>query len=584
MRQRRFLLPALLVLLLIFATGKAGFMLYNSHTEALSVGESLLVWVRGLPLDLRTSAILLLLPALCSLQRKVSLRKLLAPYYLLVGLAIAVTTVGDTVMYEFWHFKLSSVVLSYAASPEGATNSVPPSFIATRFGAVVLLALVTAMALTLVTPKRARREWFVAGALLVLALLPIGVGSCYRQGQSLFRSHAATNPTFAFALSFKQEYSALRYMSNEECLSLSQALYPTGAGELLDTLLSTTRPNILIVQWESLSGKFVKETGGLPDVTPNLSHLISEGVFFSHYYSNSFRTDRGTVSLQSGTLSHPSVSLMRESKLHSHLPSLPRTLTHEAGYKTIYLYGGPMTNMGKELYLRDIGYDTLLDGTAFEGEEPAGTWGAHDKTTARLLPQLLAKQDTARPWLLTYQTISSHEPWQVPYQRLSDPVLNAFAYTDHCLAQLIDSLRALPLWNNLLVIVIPDHGYLYQQTYEDPEFFHSPMLWLGGALKGEARTVDVLMNQSDIAATLLGQMQLPHADFPFSRDVLSSAYTYPFAYCNFPAGLMLRDSTGVSLFDLTASRPILESPSPSPERIRRARAIMQRTYLDIHDR
>ncbi|MCD7721660.1 MAG: LTA synthase family protein [Prevotellaceae bacterium] len=572
---RMWLIRALMVLLAVFALGKVGFTLYNSNVEALSLWRLILVWANGLPLDVRTSALLLLIPALCSLQRRLSLRLLLIPYYIVVGIALSVTIVGDTVMYEFWQFKLSSVILSYAASPEGATNSVPASFIVWRILVVVLFALLIAAALYLVTPKRAEaKAWRGLIVTIVIAVLPIGVGSCYQRGQTLFQDHAATNPTFAFFSSFLLERS-FHYMPDDECASLVGELYPP-TDDLTDTLLLTSTPDILIVQVESFSGKFVRELGGLEGVAPNLSRLIPEGVFFDEYYSNSFRTDRGTVSLQSGTLSHPTLSLMRERQYHASLPSLARSLK-EGGYETAYLYGGAYTNMGKRAYLEDMGFDELIDGSAFPDTCLRCSWGVHDEVAGAWLRDWLTNKDAARPLFVTWQTISSHEPWEVPYSRLSDPVLNAFAYTDSCIGALVDSLRATPLWDNLLIIVIPDHGHLYQQTYEDPDFFHSPMLWLGGALR-QPRRVSTLMNQSDIAATLLAQLGLPHDDYPYSRNIFSKRYTGPSVYCCFPAGIMLKDTSGVSVFDITAREPITEAPSHSDERILKAKAVLQQSY------
>ena len=103
------------------------------------------------------------------------------------------------------------------------------------------------------------------------------------------------------------------------------------------------------------------------------------------------------------------------------------------------------------------------------------------------------------------------------------------------------------------------------------------MLWLGGAIRSPRR-MDVLMNRSDLAATLLSQMGRPHRQFPWSRNVLSKDYTYPFAYSSYPGGILFADSTGVSVFDITADEPITEQPSPSPERLRRAKAILQTSY------
>ncbi|MCD8302858.1 MAG: LTA synthase family protein [Prevotellaceae bacterium] len=577
-RQRLFLPFCLIALLLLFGAGRLGFILYNSSIESLSTGQFLLTWLRGIPLDLRTASLLLIVPALCSLQTRIPLRPLLVPYYVIVGLCVSVTTVADTVMYEFWKFKLSSVIISYALSPEGATNSVPPSFIIIRFAALAVYWLVVTLCLTALTPRRSagfRRLWLHCIVIVVLALLPFKVGTAFSSRQSLFRNHASVNPLFAFAVSFGEQ-GRYQYLPPAECDSLVSNLYPAtdGEEELTDTLLSVSRPNILVIQMESFGARFVSELGGEADVASGLSRLIPEGVFFTDYYSNSFRTDRGTVSLQSGIISHPTLSLMREARYHSSLPSLPRRLS-ENGYTTVYFYAGEMTNMGKHEYLTDMGYDSLYDIARFSHMQRECAWGMHDGTACSRLLRLLREKDTQSPWFVTFQTISSHEPWEVPYDRLPDPVLNAFAYTDECVAQLVDGLRASPLWDNLLIIILPDHGYLYRQTYEDPEFFHAPLLWTGGAIR-EPRRLSVLMNQSDIAATLLAQMGIPHADFRWSRNVLSTAYTSPFVYCNFPEGIMLRDSTGVSLFDIAAERPVTAIPQEGdPQRTLKAKCILQ---------
>ena len=52
-----------------------------------------------------------------------------------------------------------------------------------------------------------------------------------------------------------------------------------------------------------------------------------------------------------------------------------------------------------------------------------------------------------------------------------------------------------------------------------PRFYHIPLLWLGGAVK-QPMQVDKIMNQTDLAATLLGQLGLEHTAFTFSRNVL----------------------------------------------------------------
>ena len=59
---------------------------------------------------------------------------------------------------------------------------------------------------------------------------------------------------------------------------------------------------------------------------------------------------------------------------------------------------------------------------------------------------------------------------------------------------------------------------------------------------------------------------------------MSANYTYPFAYCSFPSGIVFVDSSGHSVYDITSHLPIAESPTPNTQRIDRAKAILQKSY------
>ena len=591
-RQSHFLEYLFCHLILVFLIGRIGFMLYNRSLESFSFSDIFDACTTGLfAHDALLSALLLAVPWLAALLAvrypRFPLRHILTPYYIVLALVVGILIVADAIMYEFWQFKLGYVVLSYASSPEGTTNSVSTGFLLARAFALITLVALVIVPCIILTPKRmegtaSEKHWFrnisiIWSFMLVYSLFTLRTGNAYYSPR-IFLNHAATNPLLAFASTIPsntEHPDHRQYLDPSVCDEAFNALYPDSTEDITDTLLTISRPNVLLVFMESFGGKFVKELGGLPDVSPNLSRLIPEGIFWENYYSNSFRTDRGTVSTYSGWLSYPVQSLMKETQRHHRLPSIAKSLEAE-GYETTYLYPGPMTNMGKRDYLANMHFNELLDHTAFEPHEINSAWGANDSTSAMKAYQTIAQKDTTSKWFMAYQTISSHEPWDVPYHRLSDKVQNAFAYTDHCVGQLIDSLRTLPVWDNLLVIIIPDHGFLYQQNFQDPEFFHSPMLWLGGAVRKPQR-MHMLMNQSDLAATLLSQMQVPHRQYPWSRNVLSTHYTYPFVYCNFPAGVLFKDSTGVSIFDLTASRTILEQPSDNGHRAIKARAILQRS-------
>lgn len=598
-KQNHFLEYLFCHLLIVFFIGRLAFVVYNRHIDSFSLRDVMhACWTGFVSHDIFIVALLLTFPwlmGLCALRwSSLHLRRILTPYFILMGFCVGVLISADTVMYEFWQFKLSAVVLSYAASPEGTTNSVSMTFLATRAIGCLVMILLSMVPCIMLTPRKLlvdgiTRIWFrnisiIWIFLLVVLFTFVRVGDVYSNRVSLFINHAAVNPVYGFfsSFSFSDKYTdEFNYLDETERAESFSGLYPTDTEDMLDTLLTAQRPNILIVMMESFGGKFIEELGGVPDVSPNISRLIPEGIFWDNYYSNSFRTDRGTVSAYSGYISYPTVTLMKEIEMHASLPSLAHSLAQQA-YHTSYLYAGEMTNMGKGDYLLNAGFQTLYDYTAFSQDELTSSWGADDDVSARKAFRLIAQKDSAEQWFMTYQTLSSHEPWVVPYHRLEDEKLNAFAYTDQCVGDLIDSLKNLPLWKNLLVILIPDHGFLYEQTYEDPEFFHSPMLWLGGAIS-KPRCIHTLMNQSDLPATLLSQMGIPHGEYCWSRNVLSKNYTYPFVYCNFPAGIMFKDSTGVSIFDISADEPIREIPGDDGERIRKAQAILQTSYDQLDE-
>ena len=593
-----YLLRLWLSLLLLFALGKMVFLMYNADVSPFGCADAWQVWWHGLTMDISTAGYVTALPLLLALVsvwwRRLPLRWVLWPYLTVVAVLLAVIIGGDTVLYEFWKFKLNAAIFGYMQNPEGATSSVSPLFIITRVGGILLLAVLAGWLLLRRTPVHfpAVRRRLVHTVLLVLCggALFVGIRGGVQQGvmnvgvayysPSLFLNHAAVNPAFSLlsSLSKTKDFGGQFNWQDDKSLARSfEGLYPGETEDIQDTLLRVKRPNVLVVLMESFGSKFVHELGGLPDVAPGMSRLIPQSIFWTRFYSNSFRTDRGTVSAFSGWVSYPTVSLMRLPEKHNHLPSLARSLQRE-GYHTGYLYGGDITIMNKKGYLVATGYRQLTSAADFPKRETSESkWGANDSVTARRTYEMIAGGQMPEPWHMTFQTLSSHEPFEVPYHRLSDKKLNAFAFTDHCVTTLIDSLRNTPQWDNLLVILIPDHGFLYDLTYESPEFFHAPMLWLGGAIR-EPRRMEVLMNQSDLAATLLSQMGISHTDFPWSRNVLSRNYSYPFAYSSFPSGILFADSTGVSVFDITSRKPITEQPAPSPDRIHKAKTILQMSY------
>lgn len=593
--------------LLIFILQKPLFMLYNGSIEkGFGFADYMQVMVHGASLDAATAGYLTAFPFLLVLIsiwfRKFPLKKILYGYYILAAALISIIFVVDMALYTFWGFKLDASVFLYIDSPKEALASVSVGFILLRVLAILLLIALNSWVLLKITPSvltaTRKRIAGTAGMLLLGGVLFIiirggvtestsNIGQVYFSNEP-FLNHSAVNPDFSLLSSMgkSQDFaSEFNFFDEEKRAALFDGLYPTTDGDSIIQVLNTKHPNILIILMEGFGGAFVEPLGGLPDVTPHFNRLSKEGVFFTNCYANSFRTDRGTVCTFSGYLGLPTASVMKIPAKSRTLPAIAEGLS-KAGYKTDFLYGGDINFTNMKSYLLSTGYQRLTANTDFSlAEQTSNAWGVNDDITFEYLYNQLRNRKEEGPWHTAFLTLSSHEPFEVPYHRLEDKIPNAFAYTDECLGKFIDRLKQTPAWKDLLVICLPDHGFYYPREGSNamPRFYHIPLLWLGGAVK-QPMQVDKIMNQTDLAATLLGQLGLEHTAFTFSRNVLGSDYKYPFAFYSFNNGFSFRDSTGVTVFDNNSGSILFDEPEADESRLDKGKAILQTVYDDLGNR
>lgn len=593
--------------LLIFILQKPLFMLYNGSIEkGFGFADYMQVMVHGASLDAATAGYLTAFPFLLVLIsiwfRKFPLKKILYGYYILAAALISIIFVVDMALYTFWGFKLDASVFLYIDSPKEALASVSVGFILLRVLAILLLIALNSWVLLKITPSvltaTRKRIAGTAGMLLLGGVLFIiirggvtestsNIGQVYFSNEP-FLNHSAVNPDFSLLSSMgkSQDFaSEFNFFDEEKRAALFDGLYPTTDGDSIIQVLNTKRPNILIILMEGFGGAFVEPLGGLPDVTPHFNRLSKEGIFFTNCYANSFRTDRGTVCTFSGYLGLPTASVMKIPAKSRTLPAIAEGLS-KAGYKTDFLYGGDINFTNMKSYLLSTGYQRLTANTDFSlAEQTSNAWGVNDDITFEYLYNQLRNRKEEGPWHTAFLTLSSHEPFEVPYHRLEDKIPNTFAYTDECLGKFIDRLKQTPAWKDLLVICLPDHGFYYPREGSNamPRFYHIPLLWLGGAVK-QPMQVDKIMNQTDLAATLLGQLGLEHTAFTFSRNVLGSDYKYPFAFYSFNNGFSFRDSTGVTVFDNNSGSILFDEPEADESRLDKGKAILQTVYDDLGNR
>ena len=595
-------------LVLVFVLQKPLFMAYaGAFHRHYGIMDWLRVMWHGIPIDLSVAGYLTIFPLLLIVIgiwiKSFSVKRIIQVYDVLAALLLSLIFVGDAALYPFWGFKLDASVLFYLRTPKEAVASVSPLMVIIGILVILLVAwmIYRVLVYALKPIEIPYNKVLIRLPVTVLYILLFGplflsirggirestmnVGHAYFTSDQ-FMNHSAVNPGFSLlsSVSKTSDYSEwYDYLEEDRRRELFEGLYDTSL-EGTEKLLNTDRPNVLVLVIEGMGGDFVHAISGRPDVTPRLDSLISQGIFFSNCYAGSFRTDRGMVCVMNGHPGLPMTSIMKLPNKSAALPSLPGKL-REVGYETYFMYGGDInfTNMNSWLY--GTGFKHVTSDAEFTHlERKTNAWGVNDDITfSRLLSEIKERKDSL--WFGGYLSLSSHEPFEVPYHRLNDKICNSFAYTDSCLGAFVDSLRNSPIWDNLLLVITPDHGFRYppQGFAFDPHVHHIPILWLGGAVK-EPKVIDRFTVQPDMAATILAQMGIDFSDFRFSRNVLSDTYKYPFSFYTFSNGLCFIDSTGITLYDDDSGQCLINDPVGSDLRLDRGKAILQTLYDDLETR
>ena len=606
-RKLAFPIAVFAATVVMMAVQKPVFMAYYAVEAA---GAGFRGWIdvlwHGLTLDMTVAGYVTALPILVTLlslwlrlPEKVW-RGVLTTWFVLVAVTTAVIFAVDVALYEHWGFRIDSTVLIYLADPEEAMASVEfwLGVRQTLLAAAYAAGMIWVYRRILGVFDGRTVGWRVAslGSLAVVMLAGFdflairgGTGASVANVSKVyfsptqFLNHAATNPVFSFLASLGDRVDyADEYPFFDEAVRAAKfdALRGNGpAARPTEPVLNTARPNVVIVILESFARTVMDaEVGGEP-VMPYMQRLKGEGIWFENFFANSFRTDRGEVAILSGFPAQTRMSIMKLPAKSRNLPSIARSLAGE-GYATSFAYGGDLNFTNQSSYMYATGWQELIWQKDLRFDAPAADWGYDDALMCDwFADRVIALSDAGKPFLAGLLTLSSHTPFDVPYSKFDDKVLNAMAFSDECVGKMIDRLKASPAWKDLLVVLVADHGYPYPRTltYNEPLRHRIPMIWTGGAV-ARPRVVEDYAAQIDIAATLLAQLGVAHDDFDYSKDIFAPTPPRKFAYYTFNDGFGVVDASGEAVWDATAGRAVTAT---NPELLDVGRTMLQTTYTDI---
>lgn len=609
-------------LFLFLEKGSATQPVDNIFTELPAV-----IW-HGLPLDLSMAGYLSVIPGFLSIAVVWLKRELVKPimniYFIIASLFITCSFLLNASLYPYWKYPLDSTPLFYFfTSPADAIASV--SIWQVILSIVILIVLTIGVWFTLRMRGEKRQQYsryaygygglgsgkrnrfddfdrhrgrtsIILLLLTGLLFLPIrggitvstmNTGQAY-YSQNAYLNHSAVNPLFSLmeSITHQEDFaSQYRFMKDKEADKIFATMTSTSDENTYPLLNEATfkkgTPDILIVIMESFASDIMPSMGSYKDVAVCLDSIAQQSILFTRFYANSFRTDRGMVSILSGYPAQPTTSIMRYPRKTSQLPSIARNLAKYKNYKTTYYYGGDADFCNMRSYLVSQGYQHIISDANFPIEDKLSKWGVPDHiVAARMMEDIKAQQNEKRPMLRILQTSSSHEPFEVPYHRLKDKRLNAFAYTDSVMGAIVREYRKLPRWKNTLIVFVPDHvgGYKEQLNDHDRSRYQIPLILAGGAISRPMK-VGIIGSQHDIAATLLGQLGVEHREFTFSKNMMSDA-TPKFAFfaVNDAFGIVSEENS--LIYDNRAKR-IVYDKGEKGFNLKRGQAYLQKLYDDL---
>lgn len=586
---------------------RAAFLLYHiGKTNELSGTDILKTFIYGFRLDLSFAAYLSVLPFLAVFAASVWKRYNAAAsiryytYGFIVLLSIMLS--ADLELYTNWGFRLDATPLQYLSTPGEmiASTAAAPVFTLTVIALLLSVAfiLLYKYLFDLSRFNSIRSGWIPAAtslflvALLILPmrggiqLAPINQSVAYFS-KNPYTNHASLNLPWNLMHSLlkygKESKNYYVYMEPEKAVTLTDSVYAASSDSAFQ-IVSGEKPNVIFIILESFTAQLVGSLGGEKGVTPNLDKLSAEGVYFTRMYASGDRSQKGMVALLSGYPVQPNTSIIKTPRKTEKLPQLSHVFK-DNGYSTSFYYGGELEFANIRSYLVNGSYDRLIGKDEFPSSSYNSKWGAHDHVLFDRVMQDLKQEK--QPFFSTVFTLSSHEPHEIPIEDKfpvtdsNSKYRNSVYYADWALGRFIDEAKKQPWWKNTVVVLVADHGHPMPKGYPNhaPEKFHIPFVITGGALSA-AGAIPTLGSQTDIAATLLYQVGLPHHDFKWSRNLLAPIDN-PFAFYAFTDGFGYITPQGELTFDNVSKQTITRDAAVTEEQVTLGKAYMQHSFEDF---
>ena len=578
--------------LLFFQVCRIMFLIYHQNNLSVIDRETLVkIFLYGLYMDLSVASYLLVFPFLLRFAASIfsfpSWKRTVDIYSMFFIGVVAFITVSDLEVYREWGVKLNVDALAYLRYPEEAFASVSASPLPWLVFMLIVCATVGYCIYRFTFKKLPEIHHDTSSNAIIFRVICFPIFICLiflgiRGGISdapmnpsvayfsthKFANHAALNASWFLLYDikyyFKDKGSQFIYMPEEEMLKRVDRILAKNAVNDTDYILTTDRPNIICFILESWTADLINALGAEKGITPSFEKMISDGLLFTNFYANGYRTSFGIPAVLSGFPSTPQGSVLYHPLKMEKLPTMADSLK-KAGYQTSFYYGGDKHFDDMNAFFVHSGFEKVTDKFSFDKKEMNSKWGVHDHVTFnRMLSDFKGAKS---PFFSSILTLSSHEPYEVPMETvfkggdLRERFKNSVYYSDRSIGEFMDKAKMEIWYKNTLFIFVADHGHILPLNRHDntiPERYHIPLLLYGEAIKKQywGKRNLTIGSQADIVTTVLSQLKLPHGEFEWSSNLLNRKRN-EYAYYNFKDGFVWKTPGITAGFDNLLKQPVL---------------------------
>ncbi|HEY1045938.1 MAG TPA: LTA synthase family protein [Bacteroidia bacterium] len=548
------LLQLMLCYLAVFELSRLYFLVYGySMTNENLITVFAITAYKGFLLDLSSVAYCItpfvfffITEGLIKYKIPVKVYKVIAVIELFL---IAAITIADPELYKQWGSKFNNQVLVYVSHPlEMAASTGAVNWLKTGLMSVVFIPLVFFIGIKIfkilekdIAISIQHTIVNVLNAAFLFVLLRGGLGvATISQSSAIFSENRFYN-----SASINSFWNALYYIFNDTGNLYDQSYLPYDEPVAkqsfqkqvsepfnLPDLTILERPNVMIIMLESFTASGSQFFSGYNNCMPYLDKIAKENLCFTSCYSSGDRTEKGLVAVYSGYPAQPASSIIVFPDKMAKLPSLGKSLG-SIGYKSLFMYGGDADFASMKAYMVVHGVDEIIDKKSFGKSELNSKWGAHD---GNLFNKVLEKhQNIQQPFLSTIMTLSSHEPFEVPFESTDLPkdewyaYKNSIRYADKCLYDFLEKCKQTSWYKNTLIVLVADHGHdigLENKHFFGKEKFHIPLIITGGALDDKLRGVNFngVVSQTIIPSLLLSGIGLDIKSFNWQTNSVDSGF------------------------------------------------------------